>query len=238
VSDRKCRNSDRDGGNPAVVSFGGMNMSRRRNLAAVAVAALLVIGAGAFAWRSYSAPADLMQPGPLGDEALGAANAPNVIIEYASMTCPHCARFTNDVFPLLKQRDIDTGKVRYIFREFPLDPVAGGAASLARCAGKDKFFPTIELLFRTQQTWAVDSPAGPLLATVKQEGFTEESFKACLADQKVLDGIIWVRDRAAKDFKVEATPTFFINGEMKVGELSIDEIDALLKPAAAAAPSK
>ena len=213
---------------------------RRRIFAAVAVAVLLFVGGGVGfgVWRAYSAPADLMQPGPLGDEALGDANAPNVIIEYASMTCPHCARFTNDVFPLLKQRDIDTGKVRFIFREFPLDPVAGGAASLARCAGKDKFFPTIGLLFRTQQTWAVDNPNEPLLTTVRQFGFTEESFKACLADQKVLDGIIWVRDRAAKDFKVEATPTFFINGEMKVGELSIDEIEALLKPAAPAAPAK
>jgi protein-disulfide isomerase len=212
-------------------------MTRRHIFAVVAVAVLLVAG-GVGVWRAYSAPADLMQAGPLGDEALGAANAPNVIIEYASMTCPHCARFTNDVFPLLKQRDIDTGKVRYIFREFPLDPLAGGAASLARCAGKDKFFPTIELLFRTQQTWAVEHPQEPLLATVKQEGFTEESFKACLADQKILDGILAVRDRAANDFKVEATPTFFINGEMKVGELSIDEIEALLKPAAPAVPSK
>ena len=214
-------------------------MTRRRIFVSIAIAALLVVGGVGFGvWRAYSAPADLMQPGPLGDEALGAANAPNVIIEYASMTCPHCARFTNDVFPLLKQRDIDTGRVRYIFREFPLDPLAGGAAALARCAGKDKFFPTIELLFRTQETWAVEHPEGPLLATVKQVGFTEESFKACLADQKILDGIIAVRDRAANDFKVEATPTFFINGEMKVGELSIDEIEALLKPAAPAAPSK
>jgi protein-disulfide isomerase len=214
-------------------------MTRRHIFATIAIAALLVVGGAGFGvWRAYSAPADLMQPGPLGDEALGAADAPNVIIEYASMTCPHCARFTNDVFPLLKQRDIDTGRVRYIFREFPLDPLAGGAAALARCAGKDKFFATIELLFRTQQTWAVEHPEGPLLATVKPEGFTEASFKACLADQKILDGILAVRDRAANDFKVDATPTFFINGEMKVGALSIDEIEALLKPAAPAAPSK
>jgi protein-disulfide isomerase len=214
-------------------------MTRRHIFTAIAAVALLVVGSIGFGvWRAYSAPADLMQPGPLGDESLGDANAPNVIIEYASMTCPHCARFTNEVFPLLKQRHIDTGRVRYIFREFPLDPLAGGAAALARCAGKDKFFPTIELLFRTQQTWAVEHPEGPLLATVKQVGFTEESFKACLADQKILDGIIAVRDRAANDFKVEATPTFFINGEMKVGALSIDEIEALLKPAAPAAPSK
>ena len=214
-------------------------MTRRHAFAGIAVAALLVVVGLAFAgWRAYLAPADLMQAGPLGEQALGDENAPNVIIEYASMTCPHCARFSNDVFPLLKQRDIDTGKVRFIFREFPLDPIAAGASSLARCAGKDKFFPTIELLFRTQQTWAVEMPEAPLLATVKQEGFTEESFKACLADQKVLDGVMWVRDHAAKYFKVDSTPTFFINGKMKVGELSIDEIEALLKPAAPPAPPK
>ena len=214
-------------------------MTRRHTFATIAVAALLVVsGIGFGVWRAYSAPADLMQPGPLGDESLGDANAPNVIIEYASMTCPHCARFTNEVFPLLKKRFIDTGKVRYIFREFPLDPLAGGAAALARCAGKDKFFPTIELLFRTQETWAVEHPEQPLLDTVKQVGFTEESFKACLADQKLLDGLVAERDRAAKDFKVDATPTFFINGEKKVGEQTIEEIEAALKPAAPAAPSK
>ena len=211
-------------------------MTRRHIIATVAVAALLVVSGGV--WRAYSAPIDLMQPGPLGDQVLGDANAPNVIIEYASMTCPHCARFTNEVFPQLKQRDIDTGKVRYIFREFPLDPVAAGAAALARCAGKDKFFTTIELLFRTQDTWAVDQPEGPLLETLKQQGFTEQSFKACLADQKLLDGLVAERDRAARDFKVNATPTFFINGEMKVGVQSIEEIEALLKPAAPATPSK
>jgi len=214
-----------------------MHMTRRRTIAAVAVAALL-LGAVFVGGRTYFAPADLMQAGPLGEKVLGAENAPNVIIEYASMTCPHCARFTNDVFPLLKQRDIDTGRVRFIFREFPLDPLAAGASSLARCAGKDKFFPTIELLFRTQETWAVEKPEAPLLATVKQVGFTQESFKACLADQKILDGVLWVRDHAAKYFKVGATPTFFINGEKKEGELSIEEIEALLKPAAPAAPSK
>ncbi len=92
-----------------------------------------------------------------------------------------------DVFPVLKQRGIDTGKVRYIFREFPLDPLALAASMLARCVYKDKFFPTIELMFRTQGTWVVDKPLGPLLATVKQMGLTEESAKVCLADQKILE---------------------------------------------------
>lgn len=217
----------------------GLHVVHRRVLATAAAAVLIVmVGGGFVASSTDSAPADLMRSGPLGEQALGAESAPNVIIEYASMTCPHCARFANDVFPLLKQRHIDTGKVRFIFREYPLDPLAGAASSLARCAGKDKFFPTIELLFRTQKTWAVDRPEKPLLATVMPMGFTEESFKACIADQKIFDGLVWVRDYAAKNFKVGATPTFFVNGEMKVGVLEIEEIEALLKPGAPAGPAK
>ena len=224
-----------------------MRVTRRQLLLASSTFALATaLAGGGFelvlrgheALAQSAADADLMQPGPLGDVALGSDKAPVTIIEYASMTCPHCAHFAMNTFPELKEKYIDTGKVRYILREFPFDPVAAGAFMLARCAGNDKYYAVVDLLFRTQQTWAVEHPEGPLLATVKQAGFTEESFKACLADQKILDGIIWVRDHAANDLKVEATPTFFINGEMKVGELSIDEIEALLKPAAPPAPSK
>lgn len=202
-------------------------------LVVVAVAALVVAGSNLLASRAYSAPADLMQPGPLGEQALGAENAPNVVIEYASMTCGHCALFAKDVLPLLKRRDIDTGKVRFIFREFPLDVTAVGASMLARCAGKEKFFPTVELLFRTRDTWAVQKPLGPLLETVKRVGFTDESFKTCLADQRTLDGVLWVREYAAKNFKVNAAPTFFVNGEMKSFVSTIEQIEALLRPGAA-----
>ena len=176
------------------------------------------------------AQAELMQPGPLGEQSLGSDNAPVTIIEYASMTCPHCAHFALTTFPQIKEKYIDTGKVRFILREFPFDPVAAGAFMLARCAGKDKFFPVVDLLFRTQQTWAVDKPLQPLLATVKQAGFTEDSFKACLANQKVLDGIEWVRKRAVDKFKVDSTPTFFINGQIEKGALSFEEMQKLIDP--------
>jgi protein-disulfide isomerase len=177
------------------------------------------------------AEAELMQPGPLGDQVLGDEKAPVTVIEYASMTCPHCAHFALTTFPELKEKYIDTGKVKYILREFPFDPIAAGAFMLARCAGgKDKYYAMIDLLFRTQATWAVDKPLAPMLATVKQAGFTEDSFKACLADQKVLDGIEWVRDRAAKQFKVGSTPTFFINGQMTVGAISFEEMQKLIDP--------
>ncbi|HEY1541678.1 MAG TPA: DsbA family protein [Xanthobacteraceae bacterium] len=176
------------------------------------------------------AQADLMQPGPLGDESMGSDKASVTIIEYASMTCPHCAHFALNTFPELKEKYIDTGKVRYILREFPFDPVAAGAFMLARCAGKDKYFAIVDLLFRTQQTWAVDKPLEPMLATVKQAGFTEQSFKECLANQKVLDGIEAVRKRATDEFKVDSTPTFFINGQKYTGALSFEEMQKLIDP--------
>jgi protein-disulfide isomerase len=175
------------------------------------------------------AEAELMQPGPLGEQVLGDDKAPVTIIEYASMTCPHCAHFALTTFPQIKEKYVDTGKVRFILREFPFDPIAAGAFMLARCAGKDKFFAVVDLLFRTQTTWAIDKPLAPMLATVKQAGFTEDSFKACLANQKVLDGIEWVRNRGADKFKVQSTPTFFINGQMTVGALSFEEMEKLIQ---------
>jgi protein-disulfide isomerase len=177
------------------------------------------------------AEAELMQPGPLGDEVLGDEKAPVTIIEYASMTCPHCAHFALTTFPQLKEKYIDTGKVKYILREFPFDPIAAGAFMLARCAGgKDKYYAMVDLLFRTQATWAVEKPLGPMLATVKQAGFTEDSFKACLSNQKVLEGIEAVRDRGAKQFNVNSTPTFFINGQRTVGAVSFEEMQKVIDP--------
>jgi len=174
--------------------------------------------------------ADLAPAGPLGDQAMGAENAPVTIIEYASMTCPHCAQFQARTFPKLKERYIDTGKVRFIFREFPLDPLAAGAFMLARCADKDKFFPIIDLLFSTQRDWVVPNPLQPLLNVAKQAGYTEETFNACLKNQQVLDGIQNVRDRAAKVLNVESTPTFFVNGKRVLGDVSIEDLEKEMKP--------
>jgi protein-disulfide isomerase len=198
--------------------------------AALAGGGLELLAQSPGALAQSAAEADLMQPGPLGEEVMGDDKAPVTIIEYASMTCPHCAHFALNTFPDIKSKYIDTGKVRFIFREFPFDPVAAGAFMLARCAGKDKFFPLVDLLFRTQQTWAVEKPLEPLLATVKQAGFTEESFKACLANQKVLDGVEWVRNRAADKFKVDSTPTFFINGQVYKGAMSFEDMQKIIDP--------
>ncbi|HKN08569.1 MAG TPA: DsbA family protein [Pseudomonadota bacterium] len=174
--------------------------------------------------------AELMAPGPLGDNSLGSADAPVTIIEYASMTCPHCAHFYETTYPELKSKYIDTGKVRFIFREFPLDQLAAAGSMLARCAGKEKYFPLIETLFAQQKDWVVQKPLEPLLAIAKQAGFTQQSFEECLANQQILTGIEESRTRASTKFGVNSTPTFFINGKIIRGGFSAEELDKQLAP--------
>jgi protein-disulfide isomerase len=174
--------------------------------------------------------ADLMKAGPLGDVVMGKADAPVTIIEYASMTCSHCATFHNTTYPEMKKKYIDTGKVKYIMREFPLDPLAAAGFMLARCAGDDKYHAMLEMLFNKQKDWVVREPIPPLLALAKQAGFTQESFESCLKDQKVLEGIEAVRTYGAEKLGVNSTPTFFINGKLFRGTLTIDELDKQLQP--------
>ena len=177
--------------------------------------------------------AELMKPDALPDIALGDPKAPVTMIEYASMTCPHCAHFQETTFPEIKKRYIDTGKVRYILRDFPLDNLAGAAFVLAHCASKDdptKYYSFVDTLFREQRTWAVEKPIPPLMAIAKQAGLTEESFNTCLTNQKAWDAMESVRQRAMKEFKVESTPTFFINGTQVTGAVSIDEFAKVIDP--------
>jgi protein-disulfide isomerase len=173
---------------------------------------------------------ELEAKGPLDDIPLGAENAPVTIIEYASMTCPHCAAFEVATFPKLKEKYIDTGKVRYIMREYPLDGLAAAAFMLARCAGPDKYNALIETLFQQQQKWAVREPIPPLMAIMKQAGFTQQSFDACINDKALLKKVQETRDRGSQKFKVESTPTFFINGVRYSGALPIEEFDKILEP--------
>jgi protein-disulfide isomerase len=173
---------------------------------------------------------ELLVQGPLPDQVQGAADAPVTIIEYASMTCGHCATFHNTTYPELKKRYIDTGKVKFILREFPLDPLAASAFMLARCAGDGKYYPVVDAFFHQQSQWAVQKPLEPMLAIARQAGFTKESFEACLTNQKMLDGIEWTRNRATQKFGVNSTPTFFINGKILRGALSIEELSKQIDP--------
>ena len=176
---------------------------------------------------------ELMQKGPLEDRAIGSPDAPVVIIEYASATCPHCARFHNETWPALKERYVDTGKVYFIFRDFPLDSYAAAASMLARCVDKEKYFPFVKALFAQQEQWAFVRPSQRVEALfnfAKQAGFTRKKFEDCLRDQKLLDGINWMRTRAAREFGVNSTPTFFINGKLLRGRADIETFEEIIKP--------
>lgn len=175
--------------------------------------------------------ADLMKPSALGDEIMGKESAPVTIVEYASMTCPHCAAFHLETLPKFKEKYIDTGKARLIFREFPLDPLAAGASMLARCAPNNNYFAMVEVLYRLQRTWATaNDPVAALLQISRQTGFTQESFEACLRNQKLLDGVNGERDRASQRFGVNSTPTLIINGQVYRGALSFDELTKIVDP--------
>ncbi|MGN7732010.1 MULTISPECIES: DsbA family protein [Sinorhizobium/Ensifer group] len=171
----------------------------------------------------------LLEPGVLPEMALGEANAPVTIVEYMSMTCPHCAAFHNNTFEAIKTKYIDSGKVRFIVREFPFDPRAAAAFMLARCAPEGQYFPMISMLFKQQQQWAAaQNGRDALLQMSKLAGFTQESFEACLTNQKLLDDVNSVMQRGAKDFGVQSTPTFFVNGEHYSGDMSVDVMSALI----------
>jgi protein-disulfide isomerase len=173
----------------------------------------------------------LMVEGALPDIWEGPASAPVTIIEYASMTCPHCARFHATTYPVLKSKYIDAGKVRFTLREFPLDPLATAGFMVARCIGTPKRNAMIELLFAQQANWAfTDKPLQGLQTLVKQAGMNEESLETCLKDQTLYDNVNKVRDRASEKFSVNATPTFFVNGQRVSGEISPEELDKLLQP--------
>jgi protein-disulfide isomerase len=181
--------------------------------------------------RAQDVSADILhKPGPLGDKILGAENAPVTIVEYASVTCPHCAAFHRETYPTLKSKYIDTGKVRLIFREFPTQPaaVAIGGFMLARCAG-DKYFPMLDAIFEQQQSWAQD-PYNGFLRIARQAGLSEERFESCLKDQKMAEAIQEVAIRGNKEFNVDSTPTFFINGKKYAGNLSVAELEKILDP--------
>jgi protein-disulfide isomerase len=176
--------------------------------------------------------ADVAKPGSLPDMALGPATAPVTITEYASMTCPHCAAFTEKVFPQIKSAYIDTNKIRFVFREFPLDIKAAAGSMLARCIAKDdagKYFAVIDMLFRQQNEWVLKNTTETLTRIGKQAGLSQQQVEDCLKDQALLDKIAADQKYANEVLKVNSTPTFFLNGEMMKGEQSFEEFDKRIK---------
>ncbi len=205
-----------------------MKMITRRSilLAGAAVASLGLAPAFADDAAKPVDVAELMKPPALGDMALGADEGASkvTIIEYASATCPHCAAFHKEVWPKLKADYVDTKKIRFIFREFPLNDPALAAFMIARAAPKESYFPLIDVYFDTLETWAQD-PATGLLNIAKQAGFTQEKFDATLKDEKLAKGIMEIRDGGVK-FGVKGTPTFYVNGKELEGEITYDALKA------------
>ena len=177
--------------------------------------------------------ADVAKPVSLPDMALGPANAPITITEFASMTCPHCAAFNADVFPKIKAAYIDTGKIRYVFREFPLDIKAAAGSMLSRCIAKDdaaKYFAVTDLLFKSQEDWVMKDTAASLTRIGKQAGLSQKEVEDCLKDQALLDKIAADQKYANDVLKVNSTPTFFINGDKLTGETSFEEFSKKITP--------
>ena len=177
--------------------------------------------------------ADVAKPVSLPDMALGPKDAPVTITEYASMTCPHCAAFNEKVFPQIKSEYIDTNKIRYVFREFPLDIKAAAGSMLARCIAKDdsgKYFAVIDMLFRQQNDWVLKNTTDTLTRIGKQAGLSQQAVESCLKDQALLDKIVADQKYASDVLKVDSTPTFFINGEKIRGETTFEEFQKRINP--------
>ncbi|MBU1210253.1 MAG: DsbA family protein [Alphaproteobacteria bacterium] len=210
------------------------SLTRRHVLAVTAAAAAAAgLGLGLAAQPAVAVEqAKLMADTGLPELAIGPADAKVTVVEYASMTCPHCARFHNDIYPQIKEKYIDSGKVRFIFREFPLDNLAAAASMLARCSGEGKTLPMISVLFSKMEDWAFvrDKPVPALFEIAKQAGFTKESFETCLKDQPLLDKILAQRKKASEEFGVTSTPTFFINGEKLDGGPTLEALSKAIDP--------
>lgn len=215
-------------------------VSRRALLAGIGATSALLSVSSAFAQRKPPASAEvsvdeLMKAGDLADIVLGSKDAKITIVEYASLTCGHCANFHNKVLPELKTKYVDTGKVRFVLREFPLDNLAAAAAMLARCSGGTDMAKTTDMLgvlFAKQEDWAFvrTNPVPKLFEIAKQAGFTQDSFDKCLTDQKLLDQVTAVRERGSEKFGVSSTPSFFINGRRYTDAPTVAGFEKAIEP--------
>ncbi|WP_082653520.1 DsbA family protein [Aureimonas sp. AU22] len=178
--------------------------------------------------------AALMSGQVLPDVVIGREDAPITIVEYASMTCDHCAAFHANTYPTLKRDYLDTGKAKLIVREFPFDPRAVAASMLARCTpGENGRTAMVDALFAQSESWAhADDAASRLLSIARMAGFTEESFRACLSNADLQAKVVATKDRGANEFGVDSTPTFFIDGRKYRGALPLEQMAAILDAAA------
>ena len=202
---------------------------------------LAALALAAFAPVSAVRAADNLPPMAeiLSDRVLGNPNAPVTLIEYASLTCPHCANFAKETLPGVKKDYVETGKVKLIYRDFPLDNLALRAAMMARCAPKERYFGLLETLFATQANWARSAdPSAALQRLGAVAGLSAENFEACINNREVFDGIVAMRGTAEKEHKVKSTPAFLVDGRMVTGDLALPEFRKALDAALAAKGQK
>jgi protein-disulfide isomerase len=199
-------------------------------LAGVGIAAALSIALAGRAPAQSAIAAAVAKPVSLPDIAIGSPKAPVTITEYASMSCPHCAAFGENVFPMLRTRYIDTGKVRFVFREFPLDITAAASSMLARCIGKDdpeKYLAVVETLFK-QLDRLMAQTKDTLKFVGKLNGLSEQEVETCERDQALLDKLAADQRFAFETLKINSTPTFFVNGQRHAGTMSFEELEAII----------
>ena len=196
----------------------------RRILQVLVMTCLALAGlAGASAAATVE---EMLAEGSLGDE-----KAAVTVVEYASLTCPHCADFADNTFEAFKKKYIDSGKVHYVYRDFPFDQAGLRAAMMVRCSGPERFFGFLEILFKSQTSWAASTdPLAELAKIARLGGMSKEDFDACMANKELMDGILKGEVEAQETLKVEATPTFVVNGVKHEGNMSLEQFDGILAP--------
>lgn len=174
---------------------------------------------------------EVMKPGPLREMVFGDANAPVTVIEYTSLTCHHCQDFHKKTWPAVRAKYVDTGKIRFILREFPLDQLAMAGFMLARCSGDEKWYSVIDVLYQNSAAWEhSDKPLDALSNIMRQTGMTRAELETCLSNERLFEDIKQIRERASKTFRVASTPTFFINGNRHAGAPTLDQFSKLVDP--------
>ena len=207
-----------------------MNVPHRIAFAVLLAFALPAFPAAAIAQSAVAAA--VAKPVSLPDIAIGSANAPITLTEYSSMSCPHCAAFGQNVLPMLRTKYIDTGKVRFVFREFPLDIKAAAASILARCIGNgdsEKYLSVVETMFKLQDRLMAQTK-DTLFYVGKQYGMSEQAVEACEKDQAQFDRLSDDQQYAVRELKVTSTPTFFLNGVRVQGSMPFEELEERIKP--------
>lgn len=177
--------------------------------------------------------AEVMEAGPLGEMSWGKAEAPVTVMQYASLTCQHCRKFHADVYPIMKREFIDTGKVRYILREFPIGKSSGTATIALRCAPADKYLPLYGKFMEQQGNWvSQEVRTDQIMKVASQVGITGEQFNACLTNQDMINKLNQIKDRGRK-LGIIGTPNFFINGKLVKSTVGIEHIRAAVAAAEA-----